>query len=369
MGEDKKPVGGGTVANPGTSGSDPRGRVQNEIAYQQNRFNQMHGPATNQIAQNYGRASEFDFGLANDIANQYQSIYSGQGGGGSDAGGGGYSTFDASGMYTPFLVTYDDPFKSYTGFEDFSQTGGYSPADIANMRARGVGPIRSAYANAEQEVGRQRSLQGGYAPNAIAILAKMARESGQGAADATQNVEAGLASERQKGRLAGLTGMSGIEGQRLGAQIDVGKYNASAQQQAQSANIAAAEAAAANAAANSAALAGMSMSDRMNALSGARALYGTNPGMSDTFGTQLNNAINIGGNFGTNMVRAQGDAQSLPGQYDQTMNRATGLYNLGSNIASQIFRPRTQQTTTQNPYPGTTGPSVADMERASRPRR
>src|SRR6185295_3747842 len=127
--------------------------------------------------------------------------------------------------------------------------GGYSPQDINNMRARSVAPIRAAYANAQNEIGRQRSLQGGYSPNAIAAQVKMAREQGQSGADALQNTEAGLAQMRNQGRLAGLGGMSGIEGQRLNADVDLGKfnteldfrgqtYNADANSQAQARNIA-----------------------------------------------------------------------------------------------------------------------------------
>ena len=339
-----------------TSGNDPRGRVQNRIGSETARFQNQQGPVANQMAYNYARGSEQNIGDYTDMMNQYRSIYAGEGGGGSGAGGGGYSEFDASGMYTPFLVSYDDPFNSYSGFQEFSNTGGYSPADMANMRARGMGPIRSAYADADRELARQRSLQGGYAPNAIAVLAKMARERGQGAADAVQNIEAGIIQDRNRGKLAGLTGMSGIEGQRLGAQIDVGKYNAGAQQSAQSANIGAAAEAAANSAANSAALAGMSMADRFNALQGGTSLYGTTPGLANTFGNQLNTSIGQGANFGLGMTGREVEAQGVPGRFDTTVGRAGQLYNLGSQVAGQVFR-RPQQTTqsqTQARMPGTT---------------
>ena len=39
----------------------------------------------------------------------------------------------------------------------------------------------------------------------------MAREQGQATSDAMQNVEAGIAGQRQQGRLAGLGGMFGVE--------------------------------------------------------------------------------------------------------------------------------------------------------------
>src|SRR5262245_55671532 len=36
-------------------------------------------------------------------------------------------------------------------YDNFSKTGGYSPEDIANFRARATSPIRAAYANAMRE--------------------------------------------------------------------------------------------------------------------------------------------------------------------------------------------------------------------------
>src|SRR5262245_38955208 len=201
MGSNNNQYGG---PNPGQSGGDPRGRVQNQGGYQQQRYENQQGPLANAMAYNYGRGSEANYGDYSDIMNRYRQI---AGGGGAEGGGGG----GGGGGFGPSLIGYKDPFNSYSGFTEFSQTGGYSPQDIANMRARGVSPIRAAYANAEREVARQRSLQGGYSPNAVATLAKMAREQGQSAADATQNVEAGLAEARNKGRLSGLAGMSDIE--------------------------------------------------------------------------------------------------------------------------------------------------------------
>ena len=335
--------------NPGISGSDPRGRMQNQSQYQQRRFEQQQGPMASAMAYNYGRGSEANIGDYTDIMNQYRNIAAG---GGSDGGGGGGGGFDASGMYTPFTVSYSDPFQSYGGFQEFSTTGGYSPQDIANMRARGVAPVRAAYANAQREVGRQRSLQGGYSPNAIATQARMARDQGQMAADAVQNVEAGLASERQKGRLAGLTGMSGIEGQRLGAQIDVGKFNAQQQEQAQARNIAAAASAAAGGAAASA----QNTQDRLAALRGMTALYGTNPAMAATFGNQALQSVGQGSQFGLGLMGQENAAQQLPGAYQTTMGRIGQIANLAGNVANPMLdyfgsrrRPQTGSTSSYNP--------------------
>lgn len=259
----------------------------------------------NAFAHNYGRGSEADYQNYNDIMGGYLNI---AGGGGAGGGGGG-------GGFAPSYMGYTDPFKSYTGFEEFSKTGGYSRDDIANMRARGVSPIRASYANAEREIGRQRSLQGGYSPNAVATRAKMAREQGQLGADAVQNVEAGLAEARNKGRLSGLEGMSGIEKERLAADLDVSRFNASANMSSAASGSAAAEA---------------SRADQLRALGGAANLYGTTPGMSQTFGNQLLQGVGQGGTFGLGMMGRNIEGQRLPGQFDQNMGRIKDIYSTAS---------------------------------------
>ena len=93
-------------------------------------------------------------------------------------------------------------------FEEFSNTGGYSPQDIANMRSRGVAPIRGIYANANREVDRSKALQGGYSPGYGVLKGRMAREQSSALSDATIGVESNLAQMKQQGRLAGIAGMS-----------------------------------------------------------------------------------------------------------------------------------------------------------------
>lgn len=102
--------------------------------------------------------------------------------------------------------------QSFAGFKGFAETGGFSPSDLANIRARAVSPVRAVYANAQRNVNRQVGLQGGYAPGGGALKARMAREQGQETADAGTNAEAGIAEMVQKGKLAGLQGMASTEG-------------------------------------------------------------------------------------------------------------------------------------------------------------
>ena len=343
MSEDKKEESGGYQS----SGSDPRGRQQNEIDYQKDRYENQQGPLINQASYNYGRSSEADYGDYTDIMNQYRGIATGAGsvsrgggGGGSSggSGGGGGGGFSWSNI-SPQTAAYKDPFNSYAGFTEFSETGGYSPEDIANMRARGISPIRAAYANAEREMGRQRSLQGGYSANAFAGLGRMAREQGQAAADATQNVEAGLAEARNRGRLSGLGGMSDIEGQRLGADVDLAKFNSQQAMAAAQANAAgrlraaSAGASARNAANQTAAYSAAQNTEmRLRALGGMTDLRGQTPGTVKMYGDQATSLSGQGGTFGGNMVGYAGDAAARPGAWDTGMGRMRDVGDMGGRM-------------------------------------
>ena len=165
------------------------------------------------------------------------------------------------------------------------------------------------------------------------LLAKMAREQGQLGADATQNVEAGLAEARNKGRLSGLGGMSNIEGQRLQADLDVGKFNATADMQSGASRSAAAGSNADRAAAGAAA----SRADQLRALGGMTSLYGTTPGMSSTFGNQLLQGVGQGGTFGLNLMGRDIESQNLPGQYEQTMGRTKDIVDTAGRWANPII--------------------------------
>lgn len=103
-----------------------------------------------------------------------------------------------------------DPEKIGSQYQNIASTGGYSPEDLSNIRSRAVSPIRSAYAGAQREVGRQRALQGGYSPNFTAATAKMAREQSQSMADANIGIESEIAQMIQQGKLKGLEGLSSL---------------------------------------------------------------------------------------------------------------------------------------------------------------
>jgi len=102
--------------------------------------------------------------------------------------------------------------QAQAGYSNFAETGGFTPQDLGNIRARALSPVRAVYANAQRNVDRQRSLQGGYAPGYQSALTRMARDQGQTTSDAAVNAEAGISEQVQKGKLAGLAGLEGSGG-------------------------------------------------------------------------------------------------------------------------------------------------------------
>jgi len=135
------------------------------------------------------------------------------GGGEEDTGGGGSSSSHSSSTRS---FESGAP-QSFSGFKGFSESGGFSPGDLANIRARAVSPVRAAYQNAQQNVNRQRSLQGGYSPGFGVLQSRMARQQGTATSDAATNAEASIAEMVQQGKLAGLQGMAGTEARTSGS--------------------------------------------------------------------------------------------------------------------------------------------------------
>jgi hypothetical protein len=203
------------------------------------------------------------------------------------------------------------------GYTEFSQTGGYSPTDIQELRARGISPIRSAYGNTMMEMNRARALGGaGGAPNYIAAASKAQRELPGQMAEATTGVNAKLAEDIRTGKLAGLAGLTGI-GTEMGG---LSSQDANRMLQAAIANQ--------NANLQAQQLSGASeqalWNAKLGALSGETGLYGTTPAMAATFGNQALQAYSQRANleqlrnqFGSSLLDAQiraygGQAEGTP---------------------------------------------------------
>lgn len=97
-------------------------------------------------------------------------------------------------------------------YQNFAKTGGFSPTDIAAIRARSTNPTRGIYEQMQQGLQRQRALQGGYSPGYATASARLARQGSQAISDINQGTEANIAEMRQRGQLAGLQGASSLYG-------------------------------------------------------------------------------------------------------------------------------------------------------------
>lgn len=140
-------------------------------------------------------------------------ISNAEGGGKKDwtfqtGGGGGGSNFlggnSPGGVVGRNLGDYGD---IYGRMSQWAEDGGLTEGDKANLRSRAVSPIRSIYSRGRQELGRQRSLQGGYSPGFSTALGRFNREQGQLTSDAATNAEAAITDMQQRGRQFGLSGM------------------------------------------------------------------------------------------------------------------------------------------------------------------
>lgn len=189
------------------------------------------------------------------------------------------------------------------GYSDFANTGGFSDQDYQDLRARAVGPIRSAYSSARREMNRGQRLAGGYAPNKMAAEAKMAREQGYLMGDANTNVNASLAGLRQSGRLAGLGGLSGLgmfEGGQ-GLARDTAMMNA-----------------------------------RGNALAGMSGLYGTAPGMSQLYGNQMLQGQGLNNQLAGMLMGNMIDSSQIPGNFQSVMGNIGSVAGLAGGLINPL---------------------------------
>jgi hypothetical protein len=172
--------------------------------------------------------------------------------------------------------------NAITGYNEFAQTGGYSPDDVRDIRARGISPIRTAYANAMQNINRQRTLQGGYSPNYTAATESMQRMLPQQLSDATQSVNARLAEAIRQGRLAGMSGLTGIGGMEAGHRMSADQANQAMNLRTQEL----AEQGRAGKEAREIQAANLGL----QGLAGQTSIYGTTPAAASTFGNQAMDA-------------------------------------------------------------------------------
>jgi len=181
--------------------------------------------------------------------------------------------------YSPERLTYTESPEAQTSLNQLSElarTGGLGEEEQANLRARGISPIRSVYANALRNLNRRRNIAGGYAPGLAASTARMAREQGELAAGATTNVNAEIAEQIRQGRLAAAPTYERATADRTAAINRIAEQNAAARQQAEEFNRT-----------QSLATEESNRNRFLEGMRGMTSLYGTTPGLTETFGRQV----------------------------------------------------------------------------------
>lgn len=190
---------------------------------------------------------------------------------------------------TKGMQSYDDimsAYKNFSGSPDMeSARSAYTSLanggniNMAAIRDRAMAPTRAAYENAIRNLNKQRSLQGGYSPGYTTALTRMARQQGQGAADAANSAEAAIAELLSRNQIAGAGGLSDLANKNLAA------------------------------------------TDAM------RGLYGTAPGMATMFGNQLglsNNQMldtqNLQNQIADLLMKGRYQTGQLPGNFQTIMD-------------------------------------------------
>jgi hypothetical protein len=218
------------------------------------------------------------------------------------------------GAPTPYqaqMVNYQpsaDVTSSLGTLKDLSSTGGYDAAGIADLRARGISPIRAVYANAQQNLNRQKRLQGGYSPGYTAASAKMAREQSSLLSDKVSDINADIAQNVASNRINIAPQYASAAGAEDNRRVGVNESNATANNRANEFNASNINDV------NSRNASSVNDANRINAtlpleytlrgsqqdidrqlesLRGMTSLYGTNPALVRTFGDQAMNSTQL----------------------------------------------------------------------------
>lgn len=198
-----------------------------------------------------------------------------------------YNKLFNTGPIAPISYTGSPDVTSATAnLKDLAETGGYSEQNINDLRARGVSPIRSIYANAQQELERSRSLSGGYSPNMAAATAKMAREQSDLISGRTSDVNAGIAQNVASNRLAAASPYASLASSEAGRGLDVSKFNVGLQEE--------------------------DLARKQAATGGMASIYGTTPAQVSVFGNQVGEAARLGQGQQDINIRRQGQILNSP---------------------------------------------------------
>ncbi len=170
----------------------------------------------------------------------------------------------------------------FSGLQEFGVTGGFSPSEMESMRARDIAPIRSIFDTGMRGLQRQKVLQGGYSPNFGAASARMARDMSSAIGERTTAVNANLAEMKNRNRLSALNTLAGVEQAREAGRNQTNMYNSQMPLEYAKYN---------------STMKANDVNNELQRLQGMQSVYGTTPGLMNTFGNQVLSAANTVNSF------------------------------------------------------------------------
>lgn len=303
--------------------------ITNNAALKQNTVQ----PQTEEFHKNYQDAVTTQTGNYNDIMGQYKNQ--------QNIAPAAPIKFNPTSTATTNYKTSPEMQQAMTGYKGFADTGGYSPTDIQELRARGVSPIRSVFSSFQRGLDKQKALGGGYSPNYGAVTAKLAREMPEQIAGQVSNVNAGLADSIRQGKLAGLSGLGGLATSDTGFRTTSDINNANARNQMSQFNTSGDINAQTVNAENDRA----EKARQANLIAGQQSLYGTTPGMASMFGNQvlgstgqLIDANQQGQQQGQANVEQQINQSQLPSNTDIALGRVGQIGKIGAGLINPWLR-------------------------------
>jgi hypothetical protein len=152
--------------------------------------------------------------------------------------------------YKNLAPTSPDINAATSNLSQLALTGGFSPQDLTDIRARAANPIRSIYSSAQENLDRSKALGGGYSPGYAAANAKMARDLSSQLSGNLSSTNADIAENTVRNRLTAAP-----------------MYSTAATGE---------------------------MERQAGLLDRQRSLYGTTPALTDMFGRQVASAAGLG---------------------------------------------------------------------------
>jgi len=256
---------------------DPK-RIQNAIDFQGGQAqNQLNNTRSNILPQNQ------------DLQNRAQVAY--------DQGNRDYG--DIKTGFGNIINQANNPysFGAYGNFQDFSKTGGLSPEDIAAMRARGEGAVRSTFDASRRKLEQQNRIMGGSSTARTAALAKLTRDTAHEVGDTDTNLEAQLADFIRQGKEFGMSGMTDIDKYRMGLGLEANQ--------------------------------------------GLNTAYGTKPGMASMYGDllgqsngQMINIQELQQQLADMIMKAQQGRGNMPTRFDAFKSFAGGVKDIAPTVGN-----------------------------------